>query len=289
MTPMDTISFYVVLIHVLLAILLSWAYFKRYQLKRPPVGVLNLVDVAVMLAGVVAVPYLYLYLPIWLAALLLLSATASLVYFTLEPMLHRRGAIWLVTLALVAVDALALLVFGPASAAFFAVNNSVMVVTIVGITALWAQSGMRARDAAVLGAALAVYDIIFTVQLPLTSDLITRVAGLPFAPVIAWPLVGSQWSGIGLGDLLLAAVFPLVICKGYGRAAGIWTMGITIVAVTVVLALPIQAMFPTMVVLGPLMVMQYAYWRRTRGPERHMGDVLRAVPDGNEVEFISQP
>jgi hypothetical protein len=60
MTPMDTISFYVVLIHVLLAILLSWAYFKRYQLKRPPVGVLNLVDVAVMLAGVVAVPYLYL-------------------------------------------------------------------------------------------------------------------------------------------------------------------------------------------------------------------------------------
>ena len=72
MIPIQTISFYILLAHAVLGVVLSWAYVRRYQVKRPPVGVLNLVDVAVMLAGVVFVPYLYLYLPLWLGTLLLL-------------------------------------------------------------------------------------------------------------------------------------------------------------------------------------------------------------------------
>ena len=262
MIPIQTVSFYVLLAHAILAIVLSWVYVRRYQVKRPPVGVLNLVDVAVMLAGVVFVPYLYLYLPLWLVILLLLSATASIIYFVLEPMLHSRAARWLITGALVAADVLAVLVFGSASPVFFAVNNLALVVTIVSVTALWAQSGMRARDAAVLGAALAMYDFIFTAQLTVMSDLFARVADLPFAPVVAWPIGNRQWSGIGLGDLLMAAVFPLVMRKGFGHTAGVWTMAIGIAVIAIVLALPdsiVQTGFPVMVVLGPLMVLEYTY------------------------------
>jgi hypothetical protein len=278
MIPIFTVSFYAVCLHALLAVLLSWAYFRRYQVKRPPVGVLNIVDVAVMMAGVVFVPYLYLYLPLWLAALLLLSATTSIIYFVLEPILRARAALWLLTIALVAADVLALLVTGPASAVFFTVNNLVLVVTIIGVAALWAQSGMRARDAAILGAALAVYDFIFTARMTFMSDLITRVANLPFAPVVAWPTTGGQWSGIGLGDLLMASVFPLVMRKGFGCAAGRWTMATVLTALTIVLALPIQSGFPVMVVLGPLMVLQYVYWRRACGPERTTFAYLQAEP-----------
>jgi hypothetical protein len=277
MIPIQTVSFYILLAHAVLAVVLSWAYVRRYQVKRPPVGVLNLVDVAVMMAGVVFVPYLYLYLPLWLVTLLL-SATASIIYFVLEPVLQARAALWLLAGALVATDVLALLVSGPASAVFFAVNNLVLLVTIIGVAALWAQSGMQARDAAILGAALAVYDFIFTVRMTFMSDLITRVADLPFAPVVAWPMAGGQWSGIGLGDLLMAAVFPLVMRKGFGRTAGRWTMAIVIAALTIVLALPIQTAFPVMVVLGPLMVLQYAYWRHTRGPERTTCAYLQVEP-----------
>ena len=110
------------------------------------------------------------------------------------------------------------------------------------------------------------------------SDLITRVADLPFAPVVAWPTAGGQWSGIGLGDLLMAAVFPLVMRKGFGRAAGVWTMASVIAALTIVLALPIQSDFPVMVVLGPLMVLHYAYWRYMRGPERTTFAYLQMEP-----------
>jgi hypothetical protein len=41
----------------------------------------------------------------------------------------------------------------------------------VGAANLWAQSGMRARDAAVLAGALTLYDFIFTSQLTLMADL----------------------------------------------------------------------------------------------------------------------
>jgi hypothetical protein len=289
MIPIQTVSFYIVLAHAVLAVVLSWAYVRRYQVKRPPVGVLNLVDVVVMLAGVVFVPYLYLDLPLWLGTLLLLSATSGIIYFVLEPMLHSRAALWLLAGALVAADVLALLVSGPASAIFFVVNNLVLLVTIIGVTALWAQSGMQARDAAILGTALAVYDFIFTVRMTFMSDLITRVAELPFAPVVAWPTTGGQWSGIGLGDLLMAAVFPLVMRKGFGRAAGRWTMAIVIAALTIVLALPIQSDFPVMVVLGPLMVLQYVYWHRAlriqsggQGSRRASERGIDGVADGLE-------
>jgi hypothetical protein len=58
---------------------------------------------------------------------------------------------------------------------------------------------------------LAIYDVIATWRLPLITDLFGRLAGLPFAPLVAWRVgVGDSWFGLGLGDLLLAAVFPLV-------------------------------------------------------------------------------
>jgi hypothetical protein len=36
--------------------------------------------------------------------------------------------------------------------------------------------------------------------------------------------------------------------------------------------------------LGPLMVAQYAYWRRTRGGERTVAQYLRAEPRGSTPE-----
>jgi len=44
---------------------LSLAYFRRYGVARPPLGVLGGGDVAAMLGAVVVVPFLYLALPDW--------------------------------------------------------------------------------------------------------------------------------------------------------------------------------------------------------------------------------
>ena len=60
------IALVVILCHIAAALLLSWVYFRRYTVSRPPIGVFNLWDIAVMIGGIVLVPYLYLVLPIWL-------------------------------------------------------------------------------------------------------------------------------------------------------------------------------------------------------------------------------
>jgi hypothetical protein len=141
---------------------------------------------------------------------------------------------------------------------------------------------MAARAAAILAGALALYDFIFTAQLSLMADLFNRLSALPFAPMLAWPIAGTdRWLGLGLGDLLVATLTPLVLRKAYGRAAGVVAVVLNALAVALVLTLPfwgLRATFPVMVVLGPLTVLQYLYWQRRRGVERTTWQYRQAEP-----------
>jgi hypothetical protein len=275
------IALLVILAHAA-ALALGWAYFRRCRIARPPVGVMNLRDIAIMIGGIALIPYLYLALPRWLVAGLLALGMLSAVYFVFEPLFQVRAMIWPAVILLAAAD-VAAWAGGPASARFFLVNNAVMVLAVVGLTNLWVQSGMRARDAAVLAGMLAVYDVIATWLLPLMTDLFASVSALPFAPLIAWPAGrDGLWLGMGLGDLLLAAVFPLVARKAFDHRAGCMALVIGFAALGAVLALPalgaVHATFPVMIVLGPLTVAQYLlYWRRF-GPERTTWQYLLAEP-----------
>jgi hypothetical protein len=278
---MLTTSFYVVLGFTISAVLLGWVYFRNYQLARPSIGVLNLGDVAFMIGVIILIPYLYLALPLWLVATILAMAMLGILYFTGEPVLRARWANWVVALLLIGADVGANLHLGATSTTFILVNNTVLILAVVGVTSLWAQSGMKARDVAVLGGALAAYDLIATSLLPLMTDLISRLASIPLAPVVSWG-VGPERLLIGLGDLLLATVFPLVMRKAFGRASGIAAMVInlgTIAAMMAFLQLANVAMaLPVMAGLGPLMVLQYGYWMRRRGRERTTWQYLQMEP-----------
>src|SRR5205814_8655502 len=81
-----------------------------------------------------------------------------------------------------------------------------------------------------------------------------------------------------LGRLMLATVFPLVMPKAFGRPAGLVALVRTLAAICTLLALPLQGGFPLMVVLGPLMGLQYLYWRRRRGQERTTWHYLQEEP-----------
>jgi hypothetical protein len=161
------------------------------------------------------------------------------------------------------------------------------------VTNLWAQSGLRARDLAVLAAALTAYDVIATALLPLTVDLIARLATLPFTPLLAWPTGDGGWLGLGLGDLLLATLGPLVLRKAFGKTAGLVALFISLATIGVVLALPLLGLlrgaFPVMVVLGPLLVGQYAVWLRHQGPERSTAAYLAAEPGPAPRATAAQP
>jgi hypothetical protein len=227
-----------------------------------------------MIAGILLIPYLYLALPTWLVAGLLGLSALSVIYFCLEAVLPHRWVIWLVVVGLGVSDVAVLSLFGGHNAAFFMVNNGVQILAVVGVTNLWTQSGLKARDTAILGGALVIYDYLFTAQLPLMDDLFRQLDGLPFAPMVAWSPGEGQWGAIGLGDLLLATVFPLVMRKAYGTSAGLTALGLILaglLGVTLIVGSGWwPASFPVMVILGPLMVAQYGYWRWRRGQERTM-------------------
>ena len=276
------VSFGVVGVCTAAAVLLGWIYFRRYRLSRPPIGVMNLADVAIMVGGIVLVPYLYLLLPSVLVTALLGASIVGILYFVCEPVLRARSAVWIVVVVLAACDLGAWLAFGAGSGPFLAVNDVLVVVAVIGVSNLWAQSGLKARDVAVLAGALTVYDFIFTTQLSLMTDLIGRLAGLPFAPLVAWSAGEGTWLSIGLGDLLLATAFPLVMRKGYGLTAGQVAMVVALALVAALLMLSgtglMREVFPVMVVLGPLIVCQYAYWRWRYGLERTTREYLLAEP-----------
>lgn len=265
-----------------LALLLSWGYFQRYPLQRPPMGVFNLWDISLILLGVLVVPYLYLALPRWLVASLLGVSALGIGYQLVEPISRQPGWRWLPVISLVGADLLAWRVGGAGSLPFLLVNNLLQVVVVVGVTNLWAQSGMKARDGAILGAALTLYDFLFTTILPLMGDLFHQLQGLPFAPQVGWPLGDGRVLAIGLGDLLLAAVFPLIMYKAYSRRAGVMAFLLAAIALLLVLLLPVTlpwlTIFPVMVVLGPLMVAQVCYWRRQTPIERTTRQFRQAEP-----------
>jgi hypothetical protein len=280
MTP--DIAFWVVVAFAAGGVVLAWWYFRRFRISRPPIGVFNLRDVALMIGAIVLVPFLYVAVPAWLAATLLGLGLFSVLHVSLEPVLPGRGTAWIAALALLAADVVVAQVYGAPSWPFLFANNTVLMISIIGAANLWAQSGMKARDAAVLGAALTIYDFVATSVLPLMNDLIGRLASLPFTPQITGLSADSQWLGVGLGDLLLASVFPLVMRKAFGRNAGLLALCVGLVTLAAMLVLLdlriVRITLPAMVALGPLMVAQYIFWTRRLGRERTTRAYLDAEP-----------
>ena len=264
-------------------VLLSMAYFRRYRLPRPPLGVLNVSDVAIMIGTIIVLPFLYLILPGWLMIGVLAVAALSTLYILWEPVLHRPVLIWLVVVSLVSTDMALGQRGGLTNTQFIVVNNLVLAGMVVGITNIWAQSGMRARDATILGGALIVYDVVATSVTGQMRHVMSHLAAFPLVPLFAWPIgQHGQFVGIGLGDVLLATVFPLVMRKAFGQQAGVTAMGVGLLTITLTLVGMVIArraeVFPLMVVLGPVMLLEYAYWRQRQGVERTTWQYWQAEP-----------
>ncbi len=280
------LSFAVVLGCVCCSLLGGWCYFRRYTISRPPIGTFTRTDLAVMMVMITLVPFLYLWLPLWLAAPLFLLSILSILYTTWEPVVRARWAIWLVVLVMMALDVWAALFLRTHTGVFSAVNNVVLLMVSIGVANLWAQSGMKARDVAILSGFLAVYDLIATTYLPLTSNLLARLSDIPFTPLLSWG-VGKSALGIGLGDMLFITVFPLIMYKAFSRRAGMIAGMLNLLAVAGMSFLPFTRLFPAMVVLGPLMVLQYLFWSRRRGRERTTWQYLQEEPAKHPAESVN--
>ncbi len=260
-------SILIVLAHAVAMVVIGLAYLRRVRIERPPIGVYNLRDILGVAVVLVILPPLYLHLPDAAVIAILATAVTATLYFTLTPALGRwwgtGAALTLVTADLV----LGLWDRAGHLAAFVILNNLLMVAVAIGVANIWAQSGIKAREVAVLAAGLAVYDMLVTVVTPTMVEFFVRVAALPLAPVVGWGS-GAGMVGIGLGDLLLILVWTLVAERTFGTGAGLIAAGaclLVVVAIDMAFWLDLVNLpVPAMVVLGPVIVGHFALLRRRR-------------------------
>ncbi|HVQ96257.1 MAG TPA: hypothetical protein VMU51_34890 [Mycobacteriales bacterium] len=224
------------------------------------------------MVAVITLPLAYIHLPAGVVATVLGLMTILVVQFTLGPILPGRlPVLAAVGAAVLNVAAFATLPGTDLRAVTTVWNDILLLVLVVGVCNLYAQSGMKARDVAIFAALLTGYDLVATLFLPTMAELLSRIADLPFAPVFT---LGSNPDAvvIGLGDVLMLVLWTLVSIKGYGPAAG-WLAAGTAVAVAAALAIAlgtglIDGVFPVMVLAGPAIVAEYLLLRRRHGPER---------------------
>ncbi|MFD9789520.1 hypothetical protein ACFWXK_01055 [Streptomyces sp. NPDC059070] len=257
-----------------LAVLIALAalYLRHVRMPRPPVGRFVRSDIAVLTVTLVSMPPIYLHLPRVLTACAFGAVFLGACSMALSPVVGgRRGAA--VALALGAVVLAAHLAgWVPLR---IAAGDLLLALAVIGVSNLWAQTGMTAGQVAALAGLLAPYDLLATGLTSVTAQLVQHFAGMPLGPMLAVN-DGTSPIGAGLGDCLMLALWPLVAAKAFGRAAG-WSGAVTgLLVVSVVLAGAVDGRVhggvPLLTGLGPCIVAQYAYWRIRRGPERRTVD-----------------
>ncbi|NEA43669.1 hypothetical protein [Streptomyces sp. SID11385] len=248
--------------------LLGLGYVARVRMPRPPVGKYEAADVLVAMVVVMVAPLLYLELPRTAVAVVFGLVLCAALQFTLAPLL---GGLRAAVLAVVAVAATGGLALADRTLAVLVLTDVLLAVAVVGVAAMWAQSGFRSVHAAWFAGLLAVYDLVATGLTSVMDRFATQVMGLPFAPLLAVTR-GDPPVALGLGDLLLIVLFPMVAAKAFGRAAALLAGALGVLASSAVSVLfatgTLTGAFPLMVVLGPVIVAQHLYWIRRTGRER---------------------
>lgn len=264
------------------SVVLALVYLAKVRMPRPPVGRFNRADIVIMVVLLVVLPFAYLHAPTGLVATVFAIVILTGVQFTLAPLIGGRTA-FAVAVAVCAAELTARLL--GAHGGVTAGNDVAVVVIVVGVTNMWTQAGMTTGQVAGLAAALTVYDTLATGVSSVTADFVDRVAGLPFAPLLALRFGGDPIF-YGLGDCLLLALWPLVAARAYGRVAALAALAVDVVLVVALFAAfqtGLLSWVPLLTPLGPCIVAQYLYWRRrTRRPVAERTPVvaaLAALPD----------
>jgi hypothetical protein len=223
----------VVLLGSMCTVACALAYSRRVRLPRPPVGTFNGRDLVILSVFVVALPLAYLRLPGNVLTGLLVVTFASGMFTALRPLLRRRLLLMAMGGAMAADFLLAPAAHAahgtPAGlASYWVINSLIVLVTAVGVANLYVQGGLRARHVAWFAVFLAAYDAIFTGVLPTMADLATAFAGRPLTAAVGFA-TPHHAASVGVGDLLVYALFATAAYRGYGRKGAAVALSLTAV------------------------------------------------------------
>jgi hypothetical protein len=281
-------EFGVVLVGVTLVSLGALYYFRRVRMERPPIGTFNGRDIVILLTFIVALPFLYGYLPLWLITCILGLTFTSSLYLGYKPVLGTART-WLGIGLLIGLNIWTShhLMGTTAGWQLWWAELSIMVgLGAISVSNLYVQGGMKLQYVAWLALALAVYDIVFATLLPLTDELVAGYLAHPLDPLMGMRF-GIDNYGVGLGDLLVYSLFIVASYKAYGaKAARIAFALILFFGAFVTAFIPFTLNFidtqldllvPSQALFGPAAFLCYLWMKRRYGRERTTAEYLAST------------
>jgi hypothetical protein len=288
LVPQTLFAAPITLLGVLAVCFSALYFFRRVSLERPPIGVFNGRDIVVLYVFIITLPTLYLVLPQWLLTGFLIITFMAALSIGYRPVLPR-SMLWPAIGLLLGVNIwIARTMLGTVAGwqLMLAMNAVMVLLAAVAVANLYAQGGMRLKHVAWFALTLGVYDLAF---LPFTLQLADAFIGKPLNPAIGMRM--SVYNvDIGLGDVLVYALFTVTAMKAYGPRAARMAIGVIAVFGAVLPALaPLliaqvsrgtgNVVTPAQVIFGPAALVTYLLLRRRYGPERTFAE-YRADPSG---------
>jgi hypothetical protein len=265
-------------------------YFRRVRQDRPAIGTFNGRDILILLALIVALPFLYAVLPGWAIASFLgltFAAALSIGYGQVV----GQGWVWLGIGLLIGLNLwTSRYQLGTVTGwrLWWIEDDILVVLAAIAVANLYVQGGMRLKHVAWFGLGLACYDLGSTVGINVTAVLVEKFIGAPLDPTFGFRF-GVNNYGIGIGDLLFYALFTVTAYKAYGWVAARLVLVITVIfgaggpsLVPLVFALidfRNDILIPSQVFFAPAAFICYLWLRHHYGPERTMAQYRASTSD----------
>jgi hypothetical protein len=294
------IDFGVTLVGTLIICFGALAYFRRVRMERPPIGTFNGRDIAILLTLIIALPFLYAVMPSWtLTIFLCLTFAASLsIGYT---QVFGQVRLWLVLGLLLGANIWeSQTMMGSVTGwqVWWVEIDILVALGAIAVANLYVQGGMRLQHVVWFALGLAVYDVFASLVVNVTAVLVEDFIGKPLDPTFGMRFQVNNY-GIGIGDLLVAAMFVIACYKAYGRVAARTAIvfGAVFCAAAPSLCPLLFALIdfrndilvPSQLFFAPPAFLYYLWLKRRYGPERTMAEYVGSEDCRWDRGAIGQP
>jgi hypothetical protein len=283
-------EFFVALAGVIVVSSGALYYFRRVRQERPPVGTFNGRDIAILLALIIGLPFLYAVLPSWAITCVLALTFAAALSIGYRPVVGATW-VWLGIGLLIGANIWTshTLMGTTAGWELWWIELDILVALgAIAVANLYVQGGMKLKHVAWFGLTLALYDAGSTLVINVTAVLVEDFIGHPLDPTFGIR-GGVNNYGIGIGDLLFYVLFVVAAYKAYGKVAARVAFGVMVVFGAAAPSLfPLihdlvdfrnDVVIPSQLFFAPAAFVCYLWMRHHYGRERTMAE-YRAATDG---------
>jgi hypothetical protein len=275
-------------------------YFRRVRLERPPIGTFDARDITILLAIILALPFLYAILPSWAITCFLTVTFIASLSIGYRQVIRNPTVLWLLIGVLIGANIyeghhMMGTVLG--WQVWWLELDILVIAGAVAVANLYVQGGMRLKHVAYFALALAAYDVFSSLVINVTAVLVEEFVGQPLDPTFGFR-IGATNFGIGIGDLLVYALFTIACYKAYGKVASRVAIVIAVIfggampsltpLVIALIDFRNDILIPSQLFFAPAAFVAYLWMRRRYGDERLMRGYL-ASPDNAAADPAQAP